>query len=114
MRPHLIERIPSHSSLIVSARSVHLGDGSTDGSATAERLPTATIAAGPGSGSLSFEDELLVRLACLEKAMSLDLVRHLFFEGLPKERLVPLSEALEAIYDHVVQHGTLPAPASEP
>jgi hypothetical protein len=26
----------------------------------------------------------------------------------------PLTEALEAIYDHVVQHGTLPAPASEP
>jgi DNA-binding MarR family transcriptional regulator len=43
-----------------------------------------------------------------------DLVRHLFFEGLPKERLAPLSEALEAIYDHVVQYGTLPAPASEP
>ena len=42
------------------------------------------------------------------------LVRHLFFEGLPKEQLAPLSEALEAIYDHVVQHGTLPAPASEP
>lgn len=42
-----------------------------------------------------------------------DLVRQLFFGGLPKDLLVPLSEALEAIYDHIIQHGTLPAPASE-
>jgi len=40
-----------------------------------------------------------------------DLVRHLFFGGLPKELLAPLSEALEAIHEHIVQHGTLPAPA---
>jgi len=43
-----------------------------------------------------------------------DLVRRLFFAGLPRELLAPLTEALEAIYDHVVQHGTLPAPAVEP
>jgi hypothetical protein len=43
-----------------------------------------------------------------------DLVRHLFFGGPLKELLAPLSEALEAIYDHIVRHGTLPAPASEP
>ena len=43
-----------------------------------------------------------------------DLVRRLFFGGLPKELLAPLSDALEAIYDHIVRHGTLPAPASEP
>jgi DNA-binding MarR family transcriptional regulator len=43
-----------------------------------------------------------------------DLVRRLFFGGLPKDLLTPLSEALEAIYDHIVQHGTLPGPASEP
>lgn len=42
-----------------------------------------------------------------------DLVRHLFFGGLPKELLGPLSEALEAIYDHIVRHGTLPAPAPD-
>jgi DNA-binding MarR family transcriptional regulator len=41
-----------------------------------------------------------------------DLVRQLFFGGLPKDLLPPLSEALEAIYDHIVQHGTLPAPTS--
>ena len=28
--------------------------------------------------------------------------------------MVPRSEALEAIYDHIIEHGTLPAPASEP
>jgi DNA-binding MarR family transcriptional regulator len=43
-----------------------------------------------------------------------DLVRQLFFGGLPKELLAPLSQALEAIYDHIVEHGTLPAPASQP
>ena len=42
-----------------------------------------------------------------------DLVRRLFFGGLPKELLAPLSQALEAVYDHIVEHGTLPAPASE-
>jgi DNA-binding MarR family transcriptional regulator len=40
-----------------------------------------------------------------------DLVRRLFFAGLPRELLAPLTEALEAIHDHTVQHGTLPAPA---
>jgi len=39
-----------------------------------------------------------------------DLVRHLFFAGLPKELNAPLSQALEAIYDHIVEHGTLPSP----
>lgn len=39
-----------------------------------------------------------------------DLVRHLFFDGLPEDLLAPLSEALEAIYDHIVEHGTLPPP----
>jgi len=43
-----------------------------------------------------------------------DLVRQLFFAGLPAELLAPLTDALEAIYQHIVHHGTLPAPASEP
>jgi DNA-binding MarR family transcriptional regulator len=42
-----------------------------------------------------------------------DLVRNLFFGGLPKELLAPLNQALEAIYDHIVEHGTLPSPAPE-
>jgi DNA-binding MarR family transcriptional regulator len=42
-----------------------------------------------------------------------DLVRHLFFGGLPKELLAPLSQALEAIYGHIVENGTLPSPAPE-
>jgi DNA-binding MarR family transcriptional regulator len=42
-----------------------------------------------------------------------DLVRRLFFGGLPQELLVPLCDALDAIHDHIVQHGTLPSPASE-
>ena len=55
------------------------------------------------------------RRAIVEAAPGhVDLVRRLFFGGLPKELLVPVSEALDAIYDHIVQHGTLPAPASEP
>ena len=37
-----------------------------------------------------------------------------FFGGLPKELVAPMTQALEAIYEHVVEHGTLPAPASEP
>jgi DNA-binding MarR family transcriptional regulator len=54
------------------------------------------------------------RRAIVEAAPGhVDLVRRLFFGGLPKELLVPLSAALEAIYDNIVQHGTLPAPSSE-
>jgi hypothetical protein len=41
----------------------------------------------------------------------IDLVRRLCFGGLPKDLLAPLKEALEEIYEHIVQHGTLPAPA---
>jgi DNA-binding MarR family transcriptional regulator len=42
-----------------------------------------------------------------------ELVRHLFFGGLPKELLAPLSQALEAMYDHIVENGSLPSPAPE-
>jgi DNA-binding MarR family transcriptional regulator len=55
------------------------------------------------------------RRAIVEAAPGhVDLVRHLFFEGLPKELLAPLTEALEAIYGHIVQHGTLPPPKAAP
>ena len=55
------------------------------------------------------------RRAIVEAAPGhVDLVRHLFFGGLPKELLAPLSEALEAIYDHIVEHGTLPPPKAAP
>ena len=42
-----------------------------------------------------------------------DLVRRLFFGGLPHDLLVPLSEAFEAIYDNIIEHGTLPRPSEE-
>jgi DNA-binding MarR family transcriptional regulator len=55
------------------------------------------------------------RRAIVEAAPGhVDLVRHLFFGGLPKELLGPLSQALEAIYEHIVRNGTLPPPASDP
>ena len=54
------------------------------------------------------------RRAIVEAAPGhVELVRRLFFGGLPKDLLAPFSKALEAIYDHVVQNGTLPAPTSE-
>lgn len=40
----------------------------------------------------------------------LDLVHRLFFGGLPPELLQPLSDALESVYGHVLEHGTLPPP----
>jgi DNA-binding MarR family transcriptional regulator len=39
-------------------------------------------------------------------------VQRLFFGGLPPELMPPLTSALENIYAHVVEHGTLPPPAS--
>jgi len=42
-----------------------------------------------------------------------DLVRRLFFDGLPAELLTPLSEALEMIYENVLANGTLPRPPQQ-
>ena len=39
-----------------------------------------------------------------------DLVRRLFFGGLPKTLLAPLAEALEGIYDNILKEGSLPPP----
>jgi DNA-binding MarR family transcriptional regulator len=39
-----------------------------------------------------------------------DLVRSLFFDGLPDELLDPLSTALEKIHQNVVKRGSLPGP----
>jgi len=43
----------------------------------------------------------------------IDLVRGLFFEGLPDELVEPLTVALERVYENIVDRGTLPAPADE-
>jgi DNA-binding MarR family transcriptional regulator len=43
-----------------------------------------------------------------------DLVRRLFFEGLPVGLLEPLTVGLESVYDNIIDRGTLPAPADEP
>ena len=39
-----------------------------------------------------------------------DLVRRLFFGGLPDDLVGPLSEALESIYANVIKRGSLPPP----
>src|ERR1700758_5173056 len=43
----------------------------------------------------------------------IDLVRRLFFEGLPGELLGPLTAGLESVYDNIIARGTLPAPPGE-
>ena len=43
----------------------------------------------------------------------IELVRRLFFEGLPDDLLEPVTEGLESVYDNIVERGTLPAPADE-
>ncbi|HEX6713302.1 MAG TPA: MarR family winged helix-turn-helix transcriptional regulator [Thermoleophilaceae bacterium] len=43
----------------------------------------------------------------------IDLVRRLFFEGLPDELLGPLTVGLESVYANICERGTLPAPADE-
>ena len=42
-----------------------------------------------------------------------ELVRQLFFDGLPDELLDPLATGLESVYDNIIARGTLPAPAGE-
>jgi DNA-binding MarR family transcriptional regulator len=39
-----------------------------------------------------------------------DLVRELFFDGLPAELIGPLTEALESVYANIIKQGTLPPP----
>ncbi|MEZ0090820.1 MarR family winged helix-turn-helix transcriptional regulator [Streptacidiphilus sp. EB129] len=39
-----------------------------------------------------------------------DLVRHMFFDGLPAELMGPLTEALESVYANIIEQGTLPPP----
>ena len=39
-----------------------------------------------------------------------ELVRRLFFDGLPDELLEPLSTALEKVYENVLERGSLPGP----
>ena|SRR5690349_12376704 len=48
----------------------------------------------------------------LEEAASghVDLVRRLFFGGLPADLLGPLSEALESVYANIIKEGSLPPP----
>ena len=41
----------------------------------------------------------------------IDLVRRLFFGGLPADQLAAVTAALEAVYENLVEHGSLPAPA---
>jgi DNA-binding MarR family transcriptional regulator len=43
----------------------------------------------------------------------IDLVRQLFFDGLPDELLDSLVAGLESVYDNIIARGTLPAPAGE-
>ncbi len=39
-----------------------------------------------------------------------DLVRRLFFGGLPADQVGPLSEALESVYANIIKQGSLPPP----
>src|SRR6201996_4979739 len=43
----------------------------------------------------------------------MDLVRQLFFDGLPDELLDSLAAGLESVYKNIIARGTLPAPADE-
>ncbi len=43
----------------------------------------------------------------------IDLVRRLFFEGLPDALLEPLTVGLESVYDNILEQGTLPAPTDD-
>jgi len=42
-----------------------------------------------------------------------ELVRNLFFDGVPDDLLEPLTVALESVYGRLVEHGTLPVPSDK-
>lgn len=39
-----------------------------------------------------------------------DLVKHLFFAGMPRDLLDPISTALEAVHANLLTYGSLPLP----
>ncbi|HEY6687470.1 MAG TPA: hypothetical protein VI094_14810 [Propionibacteriaceae bacterium] len=41
----------------------------------------------------------------------IQLVRRLFFGGLPADHLAAVTDALEAVYENLIENGSLPAPA---
>ena len=41
----------------------------------------------------------------------IQLVRRLFFGGLPADHLAAVTESLEAVYENLIENGSLPAPA---
>jgi DNA-binding MarR family transcriptional regulator len=43
----------------------------------------------------------------------IELVRRLFFDGLPDELVAQLAIGLERVYGNIIDRGTLPAPAAE-
>jgi DNA-binding MarR family transcriptional regulator len=43
-----------------------------------------------------------------------ELVRRLFFDGLPPRLLAPLTAALENVYDNIIENGSLPRPNEDP
>ena len=43
----------------------------------------------------------------------IELVRRLFFDGLPEELLEPLTTGLESAYENMILHGALPAPVED-
>ena len=40
----------------------------------------------------------------------IQLVRRLFFGGLPADHLAAVTESLEAVYENLIENGSLPAP----
>jgi DNA-binding MarR family transcriptional regulator len=75
----------------------------TCGSSAADRRVTEVTLAGPG------------RQALEEAAPGhVDLVRRLFFGGLPAGLAGPLSEALESVYANIIRQGSLPPPVDWP
>jgi DNA-binding MarR family transcriptional regulator len=43
----------------------------------------------------------------------IELVRRLFFGGLPVDHLPAVTQALEAVYENVIENGSLPAPVEQ-
>jgi DNA-binding MarR family transcriptional regulator len=72
------------------------------------------VACGPSAADRRVTEVTLTargRQALREAAPGhVDLVRRLFFEGLPEGLVGPLSEALESVYANIIKQGSLPPP----
>ena len=100
----------------ITVLAAHIGWERSRVSHHVRRMSTrGLVACGPSAADRRVTEVTLTgrgRQALEEAAPGhVDLVRRLFFEGLPEGLVGPLGDALESVYANIIKQGSLPPPA---